>query len=379
MDGPIDGNKCRRVLETIRGQIVSGAYSDNRRLPTRTEIGKQFGVGMATVQKALETLARDGFLTAKPGAGTYLVEYAPHECCFGLVLPNPSATASPIHDEAVRQAARMLDNGTSIQFRIYGISSVVQYRQDTDRLIQDAASHRLAGLISPFYCGELSDTPVMTTPGIPRVFSSYVNHPEACRVGPDGGYLEMALEYLRSRGRRRIAHLQIECETGASMHDFEQELRRRGLEVRPYWNQRITAGLTASPAANLVRLLMELEGDKRPDALLVHDDNLLNSVVAGLLASGIRGGDDLEVVSLANFPSPRPQGVQVQRIGYDWVELLRQSIHTIRQARQGHKPPPVLLPAVFEEDLPFHRPMGRSPAIAGLYYGKRAAEPQQFL
>ena len=379
MQSPNDGNKYHRVLETIRGQIVGGAYSDKRRLPTRTEIGQQFGVGMATVQKALETLARDGFLTAKPGAGTYLVDHAPHECCFGLVLSHPSATSSPIHDEAIRQAARMLDNGTSIQFRLYGVSNVVQYHQDADRLLEDVASHRLAGVISPFHNGALTDTPVMTTPGVPRVFASRINHPEAYQVGPDGGYLDRALEYLQSRGRRRIAHLQIECDVAMSMHDFEQDLRRRGLEVRPYWNQRITVGLTANPAANLVRLLMELEGDKRPDALIVHDDNMLNSVVSGLLASGIRGGDDLEVVALANFPSPRPQGVRVQRIGYDWVELLRQAIHTIKQARQGHKPPPVLLPAVFEEELSFHRPMGHAPAIAGLYYGERTVQPQQVM
>jgi len=352
-------SKYRRVLESVRNEIVSGKYAVDRRLPTRFEIGERFGVGMATVQKALEALTRDGFLTARPGAGTYLVENAPHESCFALLQPHESYSASVIHDSAVRQAAKELDNGSSIQFKYYGISPLVQFRQDVNRLCDDVVCHRLAGLISPFHHGELDDTPIMTTPGVPRVLCTDLKREGVFCVGPQGGsFQKRALEYVLSRGRRRIAHLQMEAETSAGTVVLETELREMGLDVRPYWIQRVNLGLTASPATNIIRLLMELEGEKRPDALIVHDDNLLDAVVAGLLSCDVRVPDELEVVSLANFPTPRPQGIQVRRLGFDWVELISRAVDVIRGAHQGHKSPPMYLPAVFEDELPARRAAG---------------------
>jgi len=78
----------------------------------------------------------------------------------------------------------------------------------------------------------------------------------------------------------------------------------------------------------------------------------------GLLSCNIRVPEDLEVVSLANFPSPRPQGLPVRRLGYDWHEMLLKSIEVIHSARQGHKPAPVHLPAVFEDELPVRAATG---------------------
>ena len=360
-------SKYRQVLDAVRNEIVSGKYAVDRRLPTRSEIGERFGVGMATVQKALEALTRDGFLTARPGAGTYLVENAPHESCFGLLLPHESYSASVIHDNAVRQAAKEVDNGASIQFKYYGISALVQYRQDVNRLCDDVVCHRLAGLISPFHHGELDNTPVMTTPGVPRVLCGDMKREGQFCVGPEGGsFQKRALEYVLSRVRRRIAHLQMETETSTGTLALESELREMGLDARPYWIQRVNAGHTASPATNTIRLLMELEGDKRPDALIVHDDNLLDAVVAGLLSCDVRVPDELEVVSLANFPTPRPQGIQVRRLGFDWVELISRSIDVIRRAHQGHKSPPMFLPAVFEDELPNRRATGQNGFAAAM-------------
>lgn len=368
-----DVMKYRQVLEAMRTQILNGAFAGNRRLPTRSEIGKQFGVGMATVQKALDALTRDGFLRARPGAGTYVVEYPPHECHFGLVLPHEAYSSSQIHDDAVRQAAKELENGTTIRFRQYGISNAVQYRQGVDRLTDDVTNHRLAGIISPFFFGDLLNTPVCKTPGMPKVFCAEVDADLTFSVGP-GEWMQPALEYVLSRGCRRIAHLQLEVPGMESPQEFAHRLQRMGLETQPYWVQRVTIGHSASPAANLVHLLMQLEGEKRPDALVVYDDTLLEPVVAGLLSCNIKVPADLEVLSLANFPSPRPEGVPVRRLGYDWFELLSKSIEVIRLARQGQRPEQLLIPAVFEEDLPVRRHVGASQEDVHIHWGERFAQ-----
>ena len=352
----VEGTKYHRVLEAIRQQIVGGQYTSSRRLPPWSQIAEQHGVGMATVQKAVDTLTRDGFLYAQPGAGTYVADYTPNECCFGLALHHESHALTSAHDSAVRNAANKLDNGTSIQFRQYRVSGWLQYQDEINRLADDVANHRLAGVISPFFCPAFDGTAIVTTPGVPKVFCSRTKFAESYIVGVDGSFFERAMKYMASRDRRRIAHLVLDTPFGFDPHAFEASLRQNGLDVRPYWVQGIVLGHTTRTASNVVRLLMELEGDKRPDALVVYDDALLEPAVMGLLSCNVRVPEDLEVVSLANFPSLRPQGLPVRRLGYDWHEMLSKAIEVIRSARHGDKPAPVLLPAVFEDELPVRAP-----------------------
>jgi len=349
----VEGTKYRRVLEAIRNQIVGGEYSSNRRLPPWSQIAEQHGVGMATVQKAVDTLTRDGFLYAVPGAGTYVADHLPNECRFALALHHESHALTSMHDSAVRNAANNLDNGTSIQFRQYKVSGWPQYQEEINRLSDDVVNNRLAGVISPFFCPGFDGTPILKTPGMPLVFCSHTKFENAYIVGLQGdSFIQRAMAHVRSRGRRRIAHLVLDTPFGFDPHAFEASLRQLDAEFRPYWIQGVVLGHTTRTASNMVRLLMELEGDKRPDALIVHDDALLEPVVLGLLSCNVRVPEDLEVVSLANFPSPRPQGLPVRRLGFDWHEMLSKSIEVIRLARQGHKPAPIHLPAVFEDELP---------------------------
>ena len=348
----VEGTKYRRVLEAIRKQIVGGQYTSSRRLPPWSQIAEQHGVGMATVQKAVDTLTRDGFLYAQPGSGTYVSDHTPNECRFGLALHHESNSITNPHDLAVRNAANKLDNGTTIQFEHYRVSGWLQYQDEINRLADDVANHRLAGVISPFVCAAFDGTAIVKTPGVPLVFCSRTKFAESYIVGPDNSFTERALEYMTSRGRRRIAHLVLDTPFGFDPHGFEACIRQKGLDVRPYWIQGVVLGHTTRTASNVVRLLMELEGDKRPDALVVHDDALLEPAVMGLLSCNVRVPEDLELVSLANFPSPRPQGLPIRRLGVDWHEMLSRSIEVIQAARQGHKPAPIHLPAVFEDELP---------------------------
>jgi len=345
----VQGIKYRRVVEAIRKQIVGGQYSSSHRLPPWSQIAQEHSVGMATVQKAVDCLTQEGFLRAQPGEGTYVADYMPTECCFALAMHHESSEITRSHDSAIRKAASDLENGTSIKFRHYRVAGCPQYREEIARLGFDMANNRLAGLISPFFVGEYMGTPVMTTPGVPRVFCGEVEGTYS--VGPEySSFLDRALEYVLSRGCRRIAHVQLDG-PGYVPHRLEADLRRRGLEVRPYWMQSTALSYSARSTTNMVRLLMELEGDKRPDALIVHDDSLLDAAVTGLLSSNVSVPDNLEVVSLANFPSPCPAGLPVRRLGYDWHDILSKSIEIIRAARQGHKPQGARMPAVFEEEL----------------------------
>jgi GntR family transcriptional repressor for pyruvate dehydrogenase complex len=75
------------VTEEIRRMILTGEVEPGEFLPTRKELAAQFGVGLSTVQEAIQALSAVGMLASRPGKGTWVRE---------------DALDSLIHPEAVR-------------------------------------------------------------------------------------------------------------------------------------------------------------------------------------------------------------------------------------------------------------------------------------
>lgn len=85
--------------------------------------------------------------------------------------------------------------------------------------------------------------------------------------------------------------------------------------------------------ANLAELLFAGPASRRPDGLLVTDDNLTLHACRGLEAIGLAPGKDVPIVSHANFPSPPLPSRGVIRLGYDNGAILR---HALRYFRDCH-------------------------------------------
>ncbi|MFE3946405.1 GntR family transcriptional regulator [Streptomyces sp. NPDC059118] len=61
-----------RVAAVIRGRIADGFWVPGDRLPSRAELGVQFGVGENVVRRAQELLISESVLEGRAGAGTYV-------------------------------------------------------------------------------------------------------------------------------------------------------------------------------------------------------------------------------------------------------------------------------------------------------------------
>src|SRR5262245_51012513 len=59
-----------RVAAELRARIRSGALAPGERIPSARGITAEFGVALATAQKVLATLRREGLVRAIPGVGT---------------------------------------------------------------------------------------------------------------------------------------------------------------------------------------------------------------------------------------------------------------------------------------------------------------------
>ena len=107
-------NKRQQIVEAVRDRIRSGALRPGDRVPSDSELVREFGVSRPTVAKALRELQAHGLVQRKVGAGTYVLRnelHAPRH--FGLLIPGLGTTEifEPI---CARMAAAAQDYGHSI-------------------------------------------------------------------------------------------------------------------------------------------------------------------------------------------------------------------------------------------------------------------------
>ncbi len=335
------------VREALRSEIVSGRLRPGQRLPTHVELAARFGVSNVTVQHALNRLAAEGVVEIRPRAGSFVSGRPPHLHCHALVFcfdpsgPFAGQHWSLYHQTLAQVALRWQQEGEGRQLLMFHGVDHHADSEDRQRLVAFLEAQRLAGVVftnSPF---ALKNTPILDLPGIPRVsLASKPCHANEQVVAFDSRrWLELALDHLRELGRRRVAL--IELGTSAHSHPFEatfqQELAARGMLSLPRWRQFVSLNKLEG-GRQVAELLMH--DREPPDALLIADDNLVSPVVAGLLAAGMRGADDLAVVAHANFPCSTPHlPLPVHQLGYRLDEALEVSLGLIDRQRQGEETP----------------------------------------
>lgn len=64
--------RYRLLAESLRSEIVAGAYKPGSQLPTEAELAKKFGMSRGTVVKAIDMLVAEGIVTKRQGAGSFV-------------------------------------------------------------------------------------------------------------------------------------------------------------------------------------------------------------------------------------------------------------------------------------------------------------------
>ncbi len=343
------------VADQIRELIVSGAYGFGSRLPTRLDLLKEFPYGLGTVQRALASLAEEGFVEVRGRNGTYVTENPPHISSVGIVTLI-GRSASRFYT-ALYEAMKLIGAASDTTFRLYAAEDRINVPDVVKRLCDDIRRHRIGGLI--FAAGNVEPFRIVQSSGVlksnpmPIVGLSRYSFGKLPVVETsDESFLARSIEYLRNRGRKRIAHLCMEF-TNRDLETFENELRSHGLDVPPYFVQPIPMSTVCHGAARVVNLLMQLDDEKRPDGMIIHDDNLTDNALAGLLSAGVRVPYDLDVVACVNWPTPAVPTMPIVRLGSDLRELLKKCMAVLDTERRGDTPPEyTTVPALFENELP---------------------------
>jgi len=349
----------------LRDRMVSGEWAPGDRLPTSRDLAVRFNSSQSTVQRVLARLVEEGFLETRRRAGTFVTENPPHITDFALVFPGElKAIEAPNwskYDQRMAQTASLFSSQSSGFIHTYVGTSPWNEWHGTDsrqRLHQDVLARRLAGVIFTTMPGFLMDESVLGDTVTPKVAVMPYSVEGVPAIALDQESLgQRAMQHLAQRGRKRVASIQMLMYEDQVLRQYSidrilQHAHQAGLTSSSSRIQFVHPQATAA-AQSIVELLMDLPQDQRPDALLVGDDNITEAVVAGLMTSGVRVGEDLDVVAHANFPLPPDEKLPLIQAGFDTRQILATAIDHVRLQRAGASAvnKPITVPAVFAHEL----------------------------
>lgn len=335
------------IVDELRRWIVNGHLEPGSRLPTRPEIEERFGAGTSTVQRALDQLKRDGFITSHGRNGTTVVNNPPHLARYALIFSDqPTHRVRVNFWPALANEAMRLEQHNDFDVPLYyGVDGHTD-APDYQRLVNEVKQHRLAGLIFPAWPYPMEKDPLLLQKEVPIAVVGSVNG----NIRLDAAsFWRRACEHLAQQGRKRIA-----CLTASDSEEIHADIVEHtsafGLETRPYWWQ-IHNNRTPRGSVNAMHLMFLQGQPERPDGLIIFDDNLVEPATRGLLAAGMRP-QDLDIVAHSNFPWSTPSELPVRRLGFHAREILLRSIEYIDAARR-HEPltEPLHIPARFEGEF----------------------------
>lgn len=342
------------IRDTLRHEIVSGKIAPGQTIPTRVAIQQHYGAGPMTVNRALTDLLDDGFLEARRGQGTRVVQFPPHLFNFQLAFGNHPHNAEdmwPRFYTVLAQAAAGIDAKGPCRLKcLYGVDGHVDSdgMRQLNRLID---SRRTAGVIFSASPHKLKDTGILMDPDIPKVVFRKGS-------GKDGYYstialdmnafVDRALDDCAAVGCKSVAVLTVSGLMEREAPHLLQGAKARGMQIKPYWMLMITQKEAVS-ATNVTHLLFNPSQTQRPDGLIIMDDNLVEYATAGLIAAG--GTEDVHIVAHCNFPWPAASPIPIRRLGFDAPQALQMCFKHLELLREGNKPFHVKLNPVFEDEI----------------------------
>ena len=307
---------------------------------------ERFGATAPTVQKAFDRLLEDRFVEVRHRVGTFVAPQPPHLFRYALTLPtgpdDPESQSRFIRALKVESQRIKERTGKEIVFFYEGMSGPP--REAFHRLAADVKAERLAGIIHARNFWWVSD-PRLQSPNIPSVgVVDPVEHPNCGVMVMDySTVLDRGAAHLAAQGCRRVAVMEDAEGLGHSELIPERLaiLKRHGLQLADNGYASLPSSVP-STARYWVRLLISQSPERRPDGLLVMDDNMTGNVVRGLLEAGAGGLQNFHVVSHNNFPVPLPEELPLYVLGYHAADVLEAAIQYIDRRKAGEHPPNVM-------------------------------------
>lgn len=333
--------KRGRILAAFKQRMRDGKWPAGGRLPTRTELVKKFKLSPVTLQHVIDQLMREGFVESRGRDGTFAAAVPPFARNFGFVIRgvNDERHAWGHYWRVLEAEATKAFAGTAHHpLFYYGIDQ--PFSADVERLRKDVEAHTLRGVFFSNQPDFLVNSPLLSQKHTPLVAvggkKDSIEKLSVLSLGTER-FFEIATKQVAAAGRKRVALITPWEDPRQHLPEFNRWAVKHGLQTHPRWCQYAphSAGgrLWAAHAVEAIAA-----GTPRPDALIIYDDNLIESSMAGIQAAGWSVPSECLVVAHANFPWPIASPCPIIRIGVDIREVVQAAIAEIERRQHGAPP-----------------------------------------
>ncbi len=326
----------QRFYESLRARIVNGTWRPGDRIPNRVELRDEFDTSLATMQKALDGLKRDGFVRARGRLGTFVAERLPQQYRVGLAVgPRLSSTreASRMIRALEFEAARINEAGPW-EVRVYeGVNEPGGKAQR--RVLADARHQCLAGLFIVATPLDAMPLDALREAGLPMIAMTGKAEAHGLPGSVLLPYLDRAVQRIVEARRKRPGIINSTL-VSPDLKAWRAELDKHGLPFDAY---RAVTALPADGQAVRVAVyhMMQQPKTRRPDALLITDDHMVEPVTKALRDAKVRCPEDVLVIAHCNYPLPPPHHVPVTFIGYDLAEVMDDAVLAMAPTPEAEK------------------------------------------
>jgi DNA-binding LacI/PurR family transcriptional regulator len=320
----------------LRSQIIGGEFHVGAKLPKHTELATAFDVSSVTVQRALDELAADGFVRAHRGRGTFVSDHPPHLATYALVTPTKiGGRPRSLFYEGLERAAVQFEQQSPCRVPVFHFDSLNAQDTEYHRLLRAIRRRMMAGIIFAHHPFGFAGTPVLETPGLPRVavMKGIYASVAPVEVGFED-WFDMAAQHLLEHGRKRVAWIGGHATSPAETHLRVSRLRELGLDVP----SEMVHGLDTTFSfwvSSIIQLILRADPARRPNAIIISDDNLVEATTAALRDAGARVPADITVFAYANLPYRPRAMVPVTFLGPRVDHLLKMCTDAIDAQRAG--------------------------------------------
>lgn len=323
------------VANALRKEIQEGRWAPGERLPTWTDLCRRFDLGRPTLTRTLDTLKEERYIVSNSTRGTYVAEFPPHLHRYPLLLQGRPGKIGRegwnLFWNALQRDANkgVFPDGDYIE--PYLDANLHLDNVPYQKVIRYAQTQSIAGIFIA-YGTELEKFP--TLPNTPSVFlGCAVPVPFPLAILYDwNAFCTMAIQEFLAQGRRNIAILSA-C-VALSDDIAIQIARDAGAYCPDEWTFATSPDISLDTIRNLIHLLLSKDRSKRPDALLVSDDNLVPGVLKGLDAAGIRTPEDVLVIVHCNDAAKAVTRPGVQSLCFPVHTALTEAIRIAKAARK---------------------------------------------
>lgn len=357
----------RKLYQVVKEQLfretVQPLLEAGGEIPPKKTLAERYGVNVGTLDKALQELEVEGYISKRVGIGTFVLPRTASPRTLGVYWPVSRAHATQAGEftwrlnDFVQQ--ELCDRNR--QQRHYADMRLPHLRQTPpQQLAEDISSGRLQGLI--VIASAEQEVKWLRRTGIPCVALNY-----------DFGWGTVAFDMFRAGEDGASALAQKGCRTieflSVLVHEWTDNPQQRQAVLGA--NRPIRAGMANAlrplgipvPEAWLTKeqlpirmqeqdLSVEEQGyelgkvllrERHPDGILVYTDVFGSGVGRALAEAGLRPGKDIEVVLLGNRELTFPHTEGVLRFDVSLAEIAHGLVELLEGAQAGKPPQEILL------------------------------------